>query len=84
MEENIYHLDLPQELEVNTLQGNYGIKEINRLIVSLPDDLRIPFSMYLAGYKYSEISSYMNISIEDVKHRISFARERLHDALEHL
>ena len=50
--------------------------------MSLPDDLRIPFSMHLAGYKYSEISSYMNISIEEVKHRIFFARERLHDALE--
>ena len=48
MEEIIYHLDLPQELGVNTLQGNYGIKEINRVIKSLPDDLRIPFSMHLA------------------------------------
>lgn len=67
---------------ISIMQGNYGIKEINRLIVSLPDDLRIPFSMHLAGYKYSEISSYMNISIEEVKHRIFFARERLHDALE--
>lgn len=82
MEENIYHLDLPQESGVNIMQGNYEIKEINKQIMSLPDDLRIPFSMHLAGYKYSEISSYMNISIEEVKHRIFFARERLHDALE--
>ena len=50
MEEIIYHLDLPQELGVNILQGNYEIKEINKQIMSLPDDLRIPFSMHLVGY----------------------------------
>ena len=84
MEENIYHLNLPQEIELNFFKGNFSIKDIDKIISTLPNDYRIPFTMYVAGYSYYEISSYIDISIDDVKYRVDFAREKLQNVLAYL
>ena len=53
------------------------IKEIEFIINSLSDDLKIPFSMYLDGYKYNEISDELSLPLGTVKSRIFFARREL-------
>ncbi len=60
---------------------NYHVKEINKHINSIGDDQRIPFEMFLDGYKYKEIADRMDISLGTVKSRIFFTRKKLQNNL---
>ena len=51
------------------------------MIYSVPDELRVPFQMYVAGFKYREIAEKLNLPIGTVKHRLFFIRKRLKDEL---
>ena len=53
------------------------LKEINSAIDSLTDEYKLPFSMYVSGYKYKEIAETLDLPIGTVKSRIFFARKRL-------
>lgn len=75
--EDLFHLNISQESGLNTPDGAYSVKEITKAINSFTDDYRIPFSMHLAGYKYSEIAEKLNLPLGTVKSRIFFARQRL-------
>jgi RNA polymerase sigma-70 factor (ECF subfamily) len=55
----------------------YSAIEIDRSIEALHDKFRIPFSMYLKGYKYKEIADKLNLNLGTVKSRIFFSRKRL-------
>lgn len=79
--EDLYHLSMPQNSGFETPEGSIAVKEIHRLIDSFSDDLRIPFSMHLAGYKYAEISTATGIPLGTIKSRIFFARKRLQNEL---
>jgi RNA polymerase sigma-70 factor (ECF subfamily) len=60
-----------------TPENTLGAKEINKLIDRLDDNIRVPFSMHLKGYKYKEIADHLNIPIGTVKSRIYFAKQSL-------
>lgn len=79
--EDLYFLSLPQDSGYETPEGALGAKEIHQLVDELADDLRIPFSMHLAGYKYAEIAEHTGIPVGTIKSRIFFARKRLQAAL---
>jgi RNA polymerase sigma-70 factor (ECF subfamily) len=79
--EDLYHLNLSQESGISTPEGSFAAKEISVAIQNFSDDYRIPFSMYVAGYKYSEIAEKMNLPLGTVKSRIFFARKRLQELL---
>lgn len=79
--EDLYHLNISQESGFATPEGTYATKEISKAISEFSDDYRIPFSMYVAGYKYSEIAEHMNLPLGTVKSRIFFARKRLQQTL---
>lgn len=79
--DDLYHLSLPQNSGFETPEGAITTKEINRLIDSFTDDLRIPFSMHLAGYKYQEIADQTGIPLGTIKSRIFFARKKLQTEL---
>lgn len=55
------------------------VKETLRILESLDDDFRVPFHMYIDGYKYREIARRLNLNIGTVKSRIFTARKRLID-----
>ena len=61
--------------------GAYQIKEITKAINSLNDELKIPFSMFLSGYKYNEIAEKLCVPLGTVKSRIFFARQELQKVL---
>ena len=61
--------------------GSFQIQEITKAIESLNNDLKIPFSMYLSGYKYNEIAEKLNLPLGTVKSRIFFARQDLQKKL---
>ena len=75
--ENLYHLNLPQDSGFDSTEGNYDLKEIRRIVNSLPKEYRVPFSMYVSGFKYREIAERLGLPIGTVKSRIYFTRQRL-------
>ena len=58
-----------------------SLKEINGAIDSLTDEYKLPFSMYVSGYKYKEIAETLDLPIGTVKSRIFFARKKLQSNL---
>lgn len=74
---HFYNLNEFDQFEYNYLKSVYPIKEIAKIINELDDDLKIPFSMFLSGYKYHEIAKILNISLTTVKKRILYAQQEL-------
>ena len=79
--EDLYHLNISQESGLSTPEGSVAVKEIAAAVESFSDDYRIPFNMYVAGYKYNEIAEKMNLPLGTIKSRIFFARKRLREEL---
>ncbi|MDE7382206.1 MAG: RNA polymerase sigma factor [Muribaculaceae bacterium] len=79
--EDLYHLNISQESGLSTPEGSYAAKEISEAISSFSEEYREPFSLYVAGYKYSEIAERMSLPLGTVKSRIFFARKRLQTML---
>ena len=79
--EDLYHLNLSQESGLATPEGSFAAKEISAAINEFSDEYREPFTMYIAGYKYSEIADKMGLPLGTVKSRIFFARKRLQATL---
>lgn len=79
--EDLYHLNISQDSGFNTPEGSYAVKEITVALNSFSDDYRIPFNMFVAGYKYNEIAEKMNLPLGTVKSRIFFARKHLREQL---
>lgn len=75
--EDLYHLNICQESGLNTPEGSYAVKEISQAVSEFTDDYRVPFNMYVAGYKYNEIAEHLGLPLGTVKSRIFFARKRL-------
>ena len=80
--EDLYHLNISQDSGLSSPEGSYAVKEINQALDSFTDDYRIPFNMYVAGYKYNEIADKMGLPLGTVKSRIFFARKRLREQLQ--
>jgi RNA polymerase sigma factor (sigma-70 family) len=59
----------------------YAIKEIKKSIEQLKEKFRIPFKMYIDGFKYREIASAINLKVGTVKSRIFLARRLLRNHL---
>ena len=79
--ENLYHLNLPQDSGFESTEGNYDLKEIRKIVNNLPKEYRVPFSMYVSGFKYREIAVKLALPIGTVKSRIFFTRQRLQKEL---
>lgn len=79
--EDLHLLDMAVDVETETPEGSVASAEISEAINSFADDYRIPFTMHVAGYKYNEIATKMNLPLGTVKSRIFFTRKRLQDML---
>ena len=79
--DNLFHLNLPQDSGFESTEGNYDLKEIRKIVNSLPKEYRVPFSMYVSGFKYREIADKLGLPLGTVKSRIFFTRQRLQKEL---
>jgi len=68
-------------LESECIEGAYDLKEIHRVVNSLPQEYKTLFRMHVAGFRYREIADKLNLPLGTVKSRIFFARQRLQDEL---
>jgi RNA polymerase sigma-70 factor (ECF subfamily) len=74
-------LDVVDEFGLETSEYFFQLQELADAINRLGDDLKIPLSMHLSGYKYAEIAESLHIPLGTVKSRIFFARRELQKEL---
>ena len=79
--ENLYHLNLPQESGFESTESSYDLKEMHRIVNSLPKEYKVPFEMHVSGFKYREIAEKLNLPLGTVKSRIFFTRQKLQEEL---
>ena len=59
----------------------YDMKQLYRVIHSIPEDMKVPFQMFVAGFKYREIAEKLGLPMGTVKSRLFFIRKRLKEEL---
>lgn len=79
---DLYNLDVVNDSGIDSPEKAYNIQEITKVINALNDDLKMPFSMFVSGYKYNEIADKLDLPLGTVKSRIFFARQELQKNLQ--
>ena len=76
-----YLINLKQSAVSNAAESSLRIKEIKTAVDRLPGIFKMPFLLYVDGYKYQEISDYLHEPLGTIKSRIHFARKLLKDQI---
>jgi RNA polymerase sigma factor (sigma-70 family) len=76
-----FHLYFSQDKVYPAPDSFFRANEITEAIENLDEEYRIPFKMFIDGYKYKEIADKLNLPIGTVKSRIFFTRKKLTSAL---
>jgi RNA polymerase sigma factor (sigma-70 family) len=76
-----FHMKVAKDKLYPSPDSFYSSNEIEKSISSLEDEYRIPFQMFLDGYKYKEIAEKLELPLGTVKSRIFFTRKKLSAAL---
>ena len=79
--DNLYFINSGSALIENDANRNILMDELNAMINSLEDNIRIPFVMHYEGYKYQEIADEFKLPLGTVKSRIFFARKALKEMI---
>ena len=79
--DNLYHLNLPRDNANESTESAYDLKEMHRIVNSLPREYKVPFSMHVSGFKYREIAEQLGLPLGTVKSRIFFTRQKLQQEL---
>lgn len=79
--DNQFYLNQNIDIEGDSTEGSYDLKEMRRIVNALPKEYRIPFSMYVSGFKYREIADKLGLPLGTVKSRIYFTRQKLQEEL---
>ena len=79
--DNQYYLNQNFDIEGDSTEGSYDLKEMRRIVNALPKEYRIPFSMYVSGFKFREIADKLGLALGTVKSRIYFTRQKLQEEL---
>jgi RNA polymerase sigma factor (sigma-70 family) len=75
------HMKLTEDKIYPSPESMYSSKDILKCINALEDEYRVPFNMFLDGYKYKEIADDLNLPLGTVKSRIFFTRKKLEKLL---
>lgn len=79
--DNQFYLNQNIDIEGDSTEGSYDLKKMRRIVNALPKEYRIPFSMYVSGFKYREIADKLGLPLGTVKSRIYFTRQKLQEEL---
>lgn len=76
-----YLINLRQVSISNSAESSLRQKEIEAAVEALPETFKVPFKLYFEGYKYQEISEYLDEPLGTIKSRIHFARKLLKEQI---
>ncbi|HET6724256.1 MAG TPA: RNA polymerase sigma factor [Chitinophagaceae bacterium] len=65
----------------NEGENSLQLQEINKVIYQIPQIFKVPFLLYFEGYRYHEISEWLNEPLGTIKSRIHFARKLLKEKI---
>jgi RNA polymerase sigma-70 factor (ECF subfamily) len=80
--ENMYFINSGSASISNDAHSNILMDELQGMIRSLEDSIRLPFEMHYQGFKYQEIADELDLPLGTVKSRIFFARRALKDMIQ--
>lgn len=75
--EHLHLFSCSHDSQSATPENSFGVHEIANEIKTLGDEYRIPFTLLVAGYKYNEIATKLNLNVGTIKSRIFNARKKL-------
>lgn len=78
---SILQQSLIEDGEADRFELAYDLKLLYRAIHNIPEDMKVPFQMFVAGFKYREIAEKLGLPIGTVKSRLFFIRKRLKEEL---
>ncbi len=76
-----YLINMRQVSVSNSAESSLRQKEIEAAVEALPETFKVPFKLYFEGYKYQEISEYLDEPLGTIKSRIHFARKLLKEQI---
>ena len=79
--ESDFHLMFSKDKVYPAPDSFFHVKDIHKTIDALKAEYRVPFRMFLDGYKYKEIAEKLNLPLGTVKSRIFFTRKKLSESL---
>ena len=79
--DNLYFINSGSVVINNDAESDILIAELEKMIASLDDSIRLPFLMHFEGYKYQEIADKFELPLGTVKSRIFFARKELKEMI---
>lgn len=79
---DLYNLDVTNDALSGAPDRICRIQEVTKAIAGLNREFKVPFSLFLNGYKYHEIAEKLGLPLGTVKSRIFFARKELQRVLE--
>ena len=75
--DNLYYINSGANTISNGAERNILMDELQAMIDSLDESLKVPFTMHYEGFKYQEIADELELPLGTVKSRIFFARKEL-------
>lgn len=79
--DNLYFINSGSIAISNKAGQNIMMQELNKMISSLDDSIKIPFIKHYLGFKYQEIADELELPLGTVKSRIFFARKALKEKI---
>ena len=79
--DNQYFLNQGIDIEVDSTEVAYDLKEIRHIVNGLSKEYSVPFAMYVSGFKYREIADRLGLPLGTVKSRIYITRQKLQQDL---
>lgn len=76
-----YAQNLTDGEEGMRFESIYDLKELYKVIHAVPQELKKPFLMFVAGFKYREIAEKLNLPVGTIKSRLFLIRKRLQEDL---
>lgn len=78
---SIHQQSLIEDEDSDRFDLTYDMKQLYSVIHAIPEDMKIPFQMFVAGFKYREIAEKLGLPMGTVKSRLFFIRKRLKEEL---
>jgi RNA polymerase sigma-70 factor (ECF subfamily) len=76
-----FHMNSQKDTCFQSPESMYSSEEIIKCINSLEDEYKVPFNMFIDGFKYREIAGCLDLPLGTVKSRIFFSRKKLEKSL---